>query len=109
MMRLSASLFAADPLHLAADIEAVSPHVESFHVDIMDGGFTPDYGLNARLVKDLAAVSRVPLDVHLMVRNPVKSAIFYAGLGVRSIAAHVESEPPFGEVAAIIAQGPSQD
>lgn len=102
MMQLSASLYAADLLHLAADVAAVSPYVESFHLDIMDGVFAPDFGLNARLVKDLAATSRLPLDVHLMVRDPVRSAMFYAELGVRSIAVHVECEPDFGEIAAII-------
>src|SRR5690242_4851867 len=101
-MQLSASLYAADPLHLAADIAAISPYVESFHLDIMDGVFTPDFGLNARLVKELAALSSLPLDVHLMIRDPVKSAAFYAEMGIRSVAVHVESEAAFTEVAAII-------
>lgn len=102
MVQLSASLYAADPLHLAVEVAAVSPHVESFHLDIMDGIFTPDFGLNARLVKQLVTASSVPLDVHLMIRDPAKSAAFYAEMGVRSIAVHVESEPTFGEVAAIV-------
>ena len=101
-MQLSASLYAADPLHLAAAIAAVSPHVESLHLDIMDGLFTPDFGLNGRLVGELAAVTRLPLDVHLMVRDPLQAAIRYVEMGVRSIAVHVESEPAFGEVASVI-------
>lgn len=100
--QLSASLFAADPLNLAAEIAAVSSHVESFHLDIMDGIFTPDFGLNARVVKELAAVTRVPLDVHLMVRDPLKAAIRYAELGVRSIAVHIEAQRDFGELASVI-------
>ena len=102
MTQLSASLFAADPLNLAAEITAVSPHVESFHLDIMDGAFAPDFGLNARLVKELAAMTRIPLDVHLMIRDPLKAAIRYAEMGVRSIAIHIEARHAFGEVASII-------
>ena len=101
-MQLSASVYAADPLHLAAEIAAVSPYVESLHLDIMDGVFTPDFGLNARLVRDLAAVTRLPLDVHLMVSHSLMAAIRYAELGVRSIAVHIESEPAFGEVASLL-------
>lgn len=102
MTQLSASLFAADPLHLAAEIAAVSPHVESLHLDLMDGAFTPDFGLNARLIQALAARTELPLDVHLMVRDPLRSAIRYAEMGVRSIAVHVEVERDFGELAAIM-------
>ena len=80
----------------------MSPHVESFHLDIMDGIFTPDFGLNARLVNELAVMTRVPLDVHLMIRDPLKAAIRYAEMGVRSIAVHIEAEHAFGEVASII-------
>ena len=107
MTQLSASLFAADPLHLAAEIAAVSPHVESLHLDIMDGAFTPDFGLNARLIQALAACTELPLDVHLMVRDPLRPAIRYAEMGVRSIAvhvevAHVEAGRDFGELAAVM-------
>ncbi|WP_454818826.1 hypothetical protein [Labrys neptuniae] len=102
MMQLSASLFAADPLRLANDIAAVSAHVESFHIDIMDGSFTPDFGLNARLVKELHSRTRIPLDVHLMIREPLAVAIRYAEMGVRSIAVHVEAVSNFAEIASII-------
>ena len=67
MTDLTASLFAADPLRLLEEIEAVTPYVESFHLDIMDGAFAPEFGLRGRLVGDLRQVTAKPLDVHLMV------------------------------------------
>lgn len=102
MMQLSASLFAADPLRLADDIAAVSAYVESFHIDIMDGAFTSDFGLNARLVKELHATTHIPIDVHLMIREPRAVAIRYAEMGVRSIAVHVEAVSDFTEIASIM-------
>lgn len=102
MTRLSASLYAADPLRLAEQVEAIAPHVESLHLDIMDGMFTPDFGLNARIVGELATWARLPLDVHLMIRDPRRAAVRYAELGARSVAVHLEGEHDFAEIAAIL-------
>ena len=91
MTALSASLYAADPLRLEAQITALEPVVESFHIDIMDGGFAPDFGLNGALLQRLTAHTRRPLDVHLMLREPAQIALRYAAMGVRSVAFHLES------------------
>ncbi|WP_370677548.1 hypothetical protein [Pleomorphomonas sp. PLEO] len=102
MTALSASLFAADPLRLSEEIEAVAAYVESFHLDIMDGVFAPEFGLSGRLIGDLARVTNRPLDVHLMVSDPRSAIVRYAELGVRSIAVHIEGEADFAEAAAIV-------
>lgn len=60
MTALSASLYAADPLRLAEQAAEVAPHVAAFHIDIMDGMFTPDFGLNARLIRALIAGNAPP-------------------------------------------------
>jgi ribulose-phosphate 3-epimerase len=87
-MKLSASLFAADPLQLGAQLAAVEPHVDSFHVDIMDGRFAAAFGLEERLVRTLLRTSVKPIDLHLMIEDPVFWAPRFAGLGAR-IVAHV--------------------
>lgn len=102
MIRLSASLYAADPFRLAEEVEAISPHVESLHLDIMDGMFTPDFGLNGRLIRDLAARTQLPLDVHLMIRDPRRIAARYSEFGPRSIAVHVEDNLEFVEISRIL-------
>lgn len=99
MTALSASLYAADPLRLAEQAAEVAPHVAAFHIDIMDGMFTPDFGLNARLIRALIAGNALPLDVHLMVRDPVPIAARYAELGLRSIAVHLEAEGDIRRIA----------
>lgn len=99
MTALSPSLYAADPLLIVEEIEAVAPYVESFHLDVMDGMFAPEFGLNLRFIRDLSSVTRVPLDIHLMVAKPRTTAIRIAEMGVRSIALHVEAEHNFRELA----------
>lgn len=98
-MKLSASLYAANPLRLADDIAAVAPHVGSFHVDVMDGQFAPAFGCDERLVTRLLRDITVPLDMHLMICNPAMWAVRFAGLGVRSVAFHFESGADVEELA----------
>lgn len=102
MTALSPSLYAANPLRLAEEIEAVAPHAESFHLDVMDGAFAPEFGLNLRFIRELSRVSSLPLDVHLMLANPKETAIRIAEMGVRSVAVHLEVDQDFREVISIV-------
>ena len=90
-MTISASLYAADPLHLAEAVEAVAPHVGSLHIDIMDGRFASAFGLSEALVRSLLAKGSPPLDVHLMLEHPEPWIHQFGRLGVRSIAFHAEA------------------
>jgi ribulose-phosphate 3-epimerase len=98
-MRLSASLYAADPLRLAEAVSAVAPYVGSLHVDVMDGRFAPAFGLGEQLVSRLVAGGAPPIDVHLMLDDPGPAALRFASLGVRSVAFHVEATPDAAAVA----------
>lgn len=101
-MRLSASLFAANPLHLAEAVAAVAPHVDSLHVDVMDGRFAPAFGFGERQVRELIAGGAPPIDVHLMIEQPERWASRFAGCGVRSVAFHLEATPDAAALAAAI-------
>ncbi|MCZ7486158.1 hypothetical protein [Rhizobium rhizogenes] len=102
MTALSASVYAADPFRLAEEIDAVLPNIESLHLDVMDGIFAPEYGLTARIIRDLAKCASTPLDVHLMVERPRASVIRFSEMGVRSIAIHLESGEDFAELSSIV-------
>ena len=105
-MRLSASLYAADPLRLAEAVRAVAPHVGSLHVDVMDGRFAPAFGFGEKLVRALIDDGTPPIDIHLMVDRPERWAVRYASLGVRSVAFHLEATAdPAALAAAIRAAG----
>ncbi len=68
MIRLSASLLAANYLVLTDEIASVLPLVDSFHLDVMDGHFVPNLGLGCDLIQALPA--DLKKEVHLMVTNP---------------------------------------
>ncbi len=89
-MRLSASLHAANPLHLAREVAAIAPHVASLHIDVMDGRFAPAFGFGERLVERLLAGDAPPVDVHLMVQDPEPWAVRFATLGACRVAFHAE-------------------
>jgi ribulose-phosphate 3-epimerase len=97
-MKLSASVLAADPLRLETQLAAVEPHVDSLHVDIIDGRFAPAFGLDERLVRTLVRANSKPVDIHLMVENPEHWAPRFAALGARIVAVHAESEAIIGSV-----------
>jgi ribulose-phosphate 3-epimerase len=105
-MKLSASLYAADPLQLGEQLEAVAGHVATLHIDVMDGRFAPAFGFGEALVERLVAKGAPPIDVHLMVEEPGEWAARFAALGVRSVAFHAESlGDPDDIVAAVRAAG----
>jgi ribulose-phosphate 3-epimerase len=90
-MRLSPSLYAADPLHLDKLVTALAPHAGSFHIDVMDGSFAPAFGLGERIVHALTEASPIDVDVHLMVERPGRWARTFAEAGARRVAFHTET------------------
>ncbi len=91
VVKISASLYAADPLHLDAAVAAIRPHVESLHVDVMDGRFAPAFGLAESIVRRLVADASLPVDVHIMAEEPEDWAVRFGRLGARSVAFHIEA------------------
>ena len=68
---LSASVMCADQLNMAEELEALTDAgIDLFHVDVMDGHFVPNYMIPPEMVKAMSKVSKIPLDIHLMVDNP---------------------------------------
>ncbi len=73
------------------------------HVDVMDGHFVPNLTIGPPLVKAIARVATRPLDVHLMIENPLEFAEAYAGAGAEVLTFHWEvarSEAKAGDVIA---------
>lgn len=69
MLKIAASLLAADFACLKRDIERVE-RADYLHVDVMDGLFVPNISFGPPVIKAVADISPVPLHLHLMVWEP---------------------------------------
>lgn len=70
---LSASIMCADLLNLEASIkELEKAGIDYLHVDIMDGAFVPNITLGFDLINALKKITKIPLDIHMMVNDPSK-------------------------------------
>lgn len=69
--KISASMMCADLVHLKESISTFEQeHVEYLHIDVMDGEFVPNFGLGVDYIRGLRELTNIPLDLHLMVKDP---------------------------------------
>ncbi|MCI4326260.1 MAG: ribulose-phosphate 3-epimerase [Thermoplasmata archaeon] len=91
-LRLAPSLLSADFAHLAeAVLEAERGGADAFHLDVMDGHFVPNLTFGPALVRSVRAVTKLPLDIHLMIERPTKFAEAFAKAGGDTLVFHVEA------------------
>lgn len=68
---ISASMMCADLRHLQEDIRIFEKNsIEYLHIDVMDGEFVPNFGLGVDYLRGLRELTRIPMDLHLMVNRP---------------------------------------
>ncbi len=92
MTIISPSILSADFANLERDIKKVEDcGADWIHVDVMDGHFVPNITIGVPVVKSLKKVSRVPLDVHLMIENPEKYVEAFRNAGADIITFHYEA------------------
>ncbi len=76
--RLCASVLSADFRCLADQVKQLEDAgVDEIHVDVMDGHFVPNLTMGPFIVSTLKKITRLPLDVHLMVENPDRMIPWY--------------------------------
>ncbi|WP_417367990.1 ribulose-phosphate 3-epimerase [Glutamicibacter arilaitensis] len=88
--RINPSILSADFANLAAELERIHT-ADAVHVDVMDNHFVPNLTLGLPVVDALHKVSKLPIDVHLMIENADRWAPEYAQLGVDSVTFHAEA------------------
>lgn len=86
------SLLSADYTRLADELKRCEDAgVRMLHVDVMDGHFVPNLTFGPMLVEAMRRATRLHLDVHLMMTNPVKYLKDFRNAGADALTLHVEA------------------
>jgi ribulose-phosphate 3-epimerase len=88
-IKIAPSILSADFGKLNEDISTVEDYVDYIHMDVMDGHFVPNLTFGAPVVKCIK--SKKPLDVHLMIENPMEYIDDFAEAGAGVLTFHYES------------------
>lgn len=96
-VRIAPSILAADFCRLGDEIRRVEEAgAEVLHIDIMDGHFVPNISIGPPVVASIRPVTRLPLDVHLMLTDPGRYIDPFLKAGADHITLHVESNGDLG-------------
>lgn len=102
-IKIAPSILSADILHLEDDIRAVEKAgADMIHIDIMDGHFVPNLTYGPKIVKAVRSITKLPLDVHLMLDNPQVFIELFAEAGADNITLHSEVTVPIPQLHEIV-------
>ncbi|MFZ0446823.1 MAG: ribulose-phosphate 3-epimerase [Bacillus sp. (in: firmicutes)] len=92
MVKIAPSILSADFSKLGEEISDVEKGgAELIHVDVMDGHFVPNITIGPLVVESIRPITKLPLDVHLMIENPDQYIESFAKAGADYITVHVEA------------------
>ena len=93
MALIAPSILAADFANLERDIHDIEQNGGDWvHVDVMDGVFVPNISIGIPVVRSLRKVTKLPLDVHLMITRPIRYAEEFVKAGADILTIHLESD-----------------
>lgn len=94
MVKIAPSILSADFSRLGEEVKAVEEAgADWIHVDVMDGKFVPNITVGPLVVESLRKVTKLPLDVHLMIENADQYIEEFAKAGADIISVHAEACP----------------
>ena len=92
MIKIAPSILSADFARLGEEIRAIdTAGADYVHVDVMDGHFVPNITIGPLIVDAIRPVTKLPLDVHLMIENPDQYIPDFARAGADIIVVHAEA------------------
>ncbi|ANU27938.1 ribulose-phosphate 3-epimerase [Planococcus versutus] len=94
MIKIAPSILAADFTKLGEEVlEVEKAGADWIHVDVMDGHFVPNISFGAVVLNAIRPLTKLPMDVHLMIENPDLYIEEFAKAGADYITVHVEACP----------------
>jgi ribulose-phosphate 3-epimerase len=92
VIRIAPSILSADFMRLGEEIRAAEEAgADLVHVDVMDGHFVPNITIGPMFVEGIRKMTKLPIDVHLMISDPDKYAHDFASAGSDYITVHAEA------------------
>lgn len=93
-IKIAPSILSADFARLGEQVrEAEAGGADWLHVDVMDGHFVPNISIGPLVVAALRPITRLPLDVHLMIAQPDRYLADFVQAGADRLTVHVETCP----------------
>lgn len=91
-LKVAPSILAANWLKLESEIERVTTAgADVLHLDVMDGSFVPPISFGQDMVKAIRKITKLPLDVHLMIDSPEKHIDSFIDAGANYLSFHIEA------------------
>ena len=91
-VKIAPSILSADFMNLENDIRMIEQGGAGYvHVDVMDGHFVPNLTIGVPHVKQLSKITELPLDVHLMIANPLEQLPWFLQAGADMLTVHAET------------------
>ena len=92
MIQIAPSLLSCDFARIADEVRRVEDAgADLLHLDVMDGHFVPNLTIGPVVIERIHKIARVPLDVHVMITDPLKFAPAYLDAGAATYTFHVEA------------------
>ncbi len=92
MIQIAPSILSADFMRLGEEIHAAEDAgADLLHIDIMDGHFVPNITIGPAIVAAIRKITKLPLDVHLMIKDPDKYLLDFVKAGADYLTVHAEA------------------
>lgn len=103
-VKIAPSILSANFMDMERDIRMLEEAgADIIHVDVMDGHFVPNLTIGVPFVKQLRAITDLPIDVHLMISNPLEQIDWYLDTKPDYVSVHIEAVPDEAALHALLA------